>query len=328
MMKKSNYGFTLVELVVTIAVASIVMLAATTVLTSYMRISKQGSDINAKQSEVRILLEVMEHTVSEKRIKVSDNNQKVLEILENGNEQTLFYFDDVNDTIYSDTAVLMEGVEKFQAHLSENLLMLIVETENGEYATSVYCRLVEEDTAEPANVENYSLRRTFSESQTTDWAQVTYAVERENFLSILEAEVGSNGASVTTGEYFSEWYIGNYADNPGWDTHTPWCACFVSWAMDRCNENLAVVPRYANVEEFRNSFNIASWKTQSPEPGDIIFFDWLVNSTDYAQHVGVVTSVENGMVHTIEGNVDGEVARRVYLLDDPHILGYGELSWK
>ena len=47
-----------------------------------------------------------------------------------------------------------------------------------------------------------------------------------------------------------------------------------------------------------------------------------------SNHVGVVTSVENGMVHTIEGNVDGEVARRVYLLDDPHILGYGELSWK
>ena len=69
-MKKSNQGFTLVELVVTIAVASIVMLAATTTLTSYMRISKQGADINKQQNEVRVVLEVMERLASEKRITV------------------------------------------------------------------------------------------------------------------------------------------------------------------------------------------------------------------------------------------------------------------
>ena len=56
-MKKSNQGFTLVELVVTIAVASIVMLAAPTTLTSYMRISKLGADIIKQQNEVRIVLE-------------------------------------------------------------------------------------------------------------------------------------------------------------------------------------------------------------------------------------------------------------------------------
>ena len=69
-MKKSNQGFTLVELVVTIAVASIVMLAATTTLNSYMRISKQGADINKQQNEVRVVLEVMERLASEKRITV------------------------------------------------------------------------------------------------------------------------------------------------------------------------------------------------------------------------------------------------------------------
>ena len=53
------------ELVVTIAVASIVMLAATTTLTSYMRISEQGADINKQQNEVRIVLEVMERLASE-----------------------------------------------------------------------------------------------------------------------------------------------------------------------------------------------------------------------------------------------------------------------
>lgn len=327
-MKKSNQGFTLVELVVTIAVASIVMLAATTTLTSYMRISKQGADINKQQNEVRIVLEVMESLASEKQIKLSDDEQQVLEA---GSEEVLFSYSAEEKTISTGAgAVLMEGVEGFSAKLDGSLLMLTVKTEKGEYATSVYCRRLEEiqppDSEEPAAT-GLSFRRAAAEPQTVGLSPVAYTQERENFLSVLEAEVGSTGASLTTGEYFSEWYIGNYADNPGWNAQTPWCACFISWAMEQCSGDLMMVPRYADVEEFRSSFNLASWKTHAPDPGDIIFFDWVVNDTAYAQHVGVVTAVKDGKVHTIEGNADGEVARRTYMLDDPCILGYGVLNW-
>ena len=327
-MKKSNQGFTLVELVVTIAVASIVMLAATTTLTSYMRISKQGADINKQQNEVRIVLELMESLASEKQIKLSDDEQQVLEA---SSEEVLFSYSAEEKTISTGAgAVLMEGVEGFSAEIDGSLLMLTVKTEKGEYATSVYCRRLEEiqppDSEEPAAT-GLSFRRAAADPQTVSLSQVAYAQERENFLSVLEAEVGSTGASLTTGEYFSEWYIGSYADNPGWNAQTPWCACFISWAMEQCSGDLMMVPRYADVEKFRSSFNLASWKTQAPDPGDIIFFDWVVNDTAYAQHVGVVTAVKDGKVHTIEGNADGEVARRTYMLDDPCILGYGVLNW-
>ena len=327
-MKKSNQGFTLVELVVTIAVASIVMLAATTTLTSYMRISKQGADINKQQNEVRIVLELMESLASEKQIKLSDDEQQVLEA---SSEEVLFSYSAEEKTISTGAgAVLMEGVEGFSAEIDGSLLMLTVKTEKGEYATSVYCRRLEEiqppDSEEPAAT-GLSFRRAAADPQTVSLSQVAYAQERENFLSVLEAEVGSTGASLTTGEYFSEWYIGSYADNPGWNAQTPWCACFISWAMEQCSGDLMMVPRYADVEKFRSSFNLASWKTQAPDPGDIIFFDWVVNDTAYAQHVGVVTAVKDGKVHTIEGNADGEVARRTYMLDDPSILGYGVLNW-
>ena len=327
-MKKSNQGFTLVELVVTIAVASVVMLAATTALTSYMRISKQGADITTKQNEVRVVLELMEKLASEKLISVDQTSDDwtVQEILEDGSKQPLFLYSAAADSICTGAgAILMEGVTESTAVFSGNLLMLTVTTGKGEYATSICCRLLEEETTPTTN---FSLRRAVPESQITGYSQVAYSQERENFLSVLEAEVGSTGASLTTGEYFSEWYIGSYADNPGWNAQTPWCACFVSWAVDRCSGDLMTIPRYADVEEFRSSFNIVSWKTHTPDPGDIVFFDWVVNDTGYAQHVGVVTSVKNGMVHTIEGNADGEVARRVYMLDDPCILGYGVLSWK
>ena len=327
-MKKSNQGFTLVELVVTIAVASIVMLAATTTLTSYMRISKQGADINKQQNEVRIVLELMESLASEKQIKLSDDEQQDLEA---SSEEVLFSYSAEEKTISTGAgAVLMEGVEGFSAEIDGSLLMLTVKTEKGEYATSVYCRRLEEiqppDSEEPAAT-GLSFRRAAADPQTVSLSQVAYAQERENFLSVLEAEVGSTGASLTTGEYFSEWYIGGYADNPGWNAQTPWCACFISWAMEQCSGDLMMVPRYADVEKFRSSFNLASWKTHAPDPGDIIFFDWVVNDTAYAQHVGVVTAVKDGKVHTIEGNADGEVARRTYMLDDPCILGYGVLNW-
>ena len=327
-MKKSNQGFTLVELVVTIAVASIVMLAATTTLTSYMRISKQGADINKQQNEVRIVLELMESLASEKQIKLSDDEQQVLEA---SSEEVLFSYSAEEKTISTGAgAVLMEGVEGFSAEIDGSLLMLTVKTEKGEYATSVYCRRLEEiqppDSEEPAAT-GLSFRRAAAEPQTVGLSPVAYTQERENFLSVLEAEVGSTGASRTTGEYFSEWYIGSYADNPGWNAQTPWCACFISWAMEQCSGDLMMVPRYADVEKFRSSFNLASWKTHAPDPGDIIFFDWVVNDTAYAQHVGVVTAVKDGKVHTIEGNADGEVARRTYMLDNPCILGYGVLNW-
>ena len=335
-MKKSNQGFTLVELVVTIAVASIVMLAATTTLTSYMRISKQGADINKQQNEVRVVLEVMERLASEKRITVEkdvdDYDWAVREISETGDPlQILFSYSAKEKTISTGAgAALMEGVEGFSAEIYGSLLKLTVETKKGEYATSVYCRRLEEiqppDSEEPAAT-GLSFRRAAAEPQTVGLSPVAYTQERENFLSVLEAEVGSTGASLTTGEYFSEWYIGGYADNPGWNAQTPWCACFISWAMEQCSGDLMMVPRYADVEKFRSSFNLASWKTHAPDPGDIIFFDWVVNETAYAQHVGVVTAVKDGKVHTIEGNADGEVARRTYMLDDPCILGYGVLNW-
>ena len=338
-MKKRNHGFTLVELVVTMAVASIVMLAATTTLMSYIRINKQGTDITIKQNEVRVVLEVMEKMASEKAVTVEKNSNDwyVKELIPDADPKTLFFYSDVNDAIYSGADVvnpLMEGVTESTAQLSGDLLMLTVKTEKGEYATSVYCRRLEEiptpttESTPESGSNTFSQRTTSTEPQSTDWSRIRYAEARKNLISVMEAEKGSTGASLTTGEYFSEWYIGGYAGNPGWNEDTPWCACFVSWALAQCSEDLLTVPKFAHVEEFLNSFPIDRWKTSHPQPGDVIFFDWVENETKFPQHVGVVTAVENGTVRTIEGNADGEVASRVYALDDSRILGYGVLNWR
>jgi hypothetical protein len=78
-------------------------------------------------------------------------------------------------------------------------------------------------------------------------------------------------------------------------------------------------------------------------PGDVIFFDWVVDNVRNPQHVGVVlytgTEEVDGKtveyVYTIEGNVAassteryGTVGLRKYEINDKRILGYGVLDWK
>jgi hypothetical protein len=73
-------------------------------------------------------------------------------------------------------------------------------------------------------------------------------------------------------------------------------------------------------------------KDQSTEviPGDLIFFDLEPDpeGEPKADHVGVVLTVLNGKVYTIEGNSFNRVRVRDYLADDSTILGYGVLKWR
>lgn len=61
--------------------------------------------------------------------------------------------------------------------------------------------------------------------------------------------------------------------------------------------------------------------------GDIIFFDWIDKFTKVRNgrpdHVGIVEKVENGKVHTIEGNSGDACRRQVYDIYSFDILGYG-----
>ena len=153
------------------------------------------------------------------------------------------------------------------------------------------------------------------------------------FVGKLASQLGSTGRILTEdgqGEYFSQWYIGSYAQNPTWNESTPWCACFVSWALDACAPYLeGEPPRFANVDTFWVELVTAdNWKKNRPEAGDLIFFDWVDDSQYNPQHVGVVLTEKDGWIYTIEGNSNGVVAMRKYPADDAGIMGYGILNWK
>ena len=332
-LRKRNGGFTLVELVVTIAIASIVTAAATTVLMLAMRVNRQASDTASQQNTVRALLSTMEKAAADGNIKglVSDFDSWQLIGEKADDEQpapAIFEYVSKEQTIYANGAEVLKGVYASHAVLEGKLLTISIETAVGTYSSTVWCRMAPSADGE-ANV---------GEGDATPivpGGEGSVDANLAKFLEALKLQYGSRG-EIIGGDgmytYYSEWYIQQkYANGigpNGWNADTPWCACYVSWALVEANVAApAGHPRwFAEVDNFMDYFmNVGSWQETSPTSGNLIFFDWDLDGD--AQHMGVVLSVSGGTIYTIEGNSAGRVAIRSYPIDDPRILGYGVLSW-
>ena len=64
-----------------------------------------------------------------------------------------------------------------------------------------------------------------------------------------------------------------------------------------------------------------------PKANDIIFYDWQDNgkgdNKGWADHVGIVESVQGNTITVIEGNYDNAVKRRKIKVGGQYIRGYG-----
>ena len=114
--------------------------------------------------------------------------------------------------------------------------------------------------------------------------------------------------------------------------HGDWCAMFVSFCLHYAQVPGDVIPlecgcaRWISKLEERGLYLTAAEAFTEegeflPVSGDLIFFD--NNGNGLSDHVGLVASVEDGLLHTIEGNVGNSVRRLKYELTNPVILGYG-----
>lgn len=105
-----------------------------------------------------------------------------------------------------------------------------------------------------------------------------------------------------------------------------WCHAFVSWCANECGFiDSNIIPKTAACETGRQWF-ISKQLYQkagsyTPQAGDIIYFDKA--GAGESHHVGIVEYVENGVVHTIEGNKNDQVMRGHYELTYKGIMGYG-----
>ena len=109
-----------------------------------------------------------------------------------------------------------------------------------------------------------------------------------------------------------------------------WCDVFVTTVFQR--EGLShLIGRECGVERHIQIFkHLGIWNengASTPKSGDIITFNWDQDSqpnNGFADHIGVVEYVENGLIHTIEGNSGyvGTVKRNVYRIGQGNIRGF------
>ena len=350
---KRNDGFTMIELLVTVTAGALVTLAAVALLLMGTRI-QHGSTTDVKEQQtVRTVLTLMEQMAGSGQIRYIENTYDGWRLwdkdAEDPDKEVVFEYIITEQTVYSGSrsagVPLLTGLNDAGVTLeNDQLLRLSFDTARGEsYVTRIFCRTakVEEDKGE--DVEDAESIFEFVEDKTE---ALEGSVEAYR-LAFLEALAGEYAGGNNTGkilnpitleggvpqsyDYYSEWYIGSYAANSGWNKDTPWCACFASWAAVKSGVLPASGPfKFANVDTgmaaFQNTANGGQWKTDDPKPGDYIFFDWSGEKKDPA-HVGVVLDVDtvNHVLYTIEGNSSNRVSVRKYNLSEKTIMGYGVL---
>lgn len=345
---RKREGFTLVELLVAIAVSSTVMLAAASLLLMGVRVSGTAREDAGEQQTVRTVFSMLEDVASGSISRVEPLSGGWLLRGRAPKDDTagpeLLRYED--GSLSMGGVVVLDGLRGASAEVSEDgtLLTFTFRTEEDTYSTAIYCRTAvlgdsvsSEDAADIlGKVDNVS---TFPETGGFPEAGEISEEEKDarySFLQTLAAQYGSTGQIIGgNGTYFSQWYIeaaGGVWGQNGWGPDTPWCACFLSWAAALAAQSGAVEnpPYFANVDNGMSAFKDSSkWadgdSNYTPIPGDYIFFDWS-GGADPA-HAGAVLYVEDGYVYTIEGNSGGRVAVQKYSLDDPRIVGYGLLDW-
>lgn len=335
-MKRNNSGFTMVELLVTVAVSSIVLAAAASLMLLGLRVHQTTQKEAGEQQTVRIVLSALEDLSASGKIyrvePLSDGWQLQGKTADGAAGAVLLRYN--NGKLRSGGSgdqVLLDNLRGARVDLDGSLVTFTFATASHSYSTSVFCRTgIDGDSVGKAEAEDI-----LKEKPTLPESTKLTKTEKEArfaFLQTLAGQYGSRGEikGDKANRYFSEWYIGNYESNPGWNQYTPWCACFLSWAADQKKASIdGDPPRFAKVDDGMKLFRDDQWRDSSatPIPGDYVFFDWDRDSDP--DHVGAVLCVdENGYLYTIEGNSSGRVALNCYPKNDPRIMGYGVLNWK
>lgn len=334
-MKRNNSGFTMVELLVTVAVSSIVLAAAASLMLLGLRVHQTTQKEAGEQQTVRIVLSALEDLSASGKIyrvePLSDGWQLQGKDSNGAAGAVLLRYNSGKLTSgTSGDQVLLDNLRGAQVILDGNLVTFTFATAAHSYSTSVFCRTgIEGDSVGKEDAQEKLENPTLPTLPSTAEKDARFA-----FLKTLAGQYDSRGEIIGGSGYFSEWYIGGYAANkPGWNQYTPWCACFLSWAADQKKASIdGDPPRFADVDRGMASFKKSGkWRNPNDEvnkpiPGDYVFFDWD-GGTD-PDHVGAVLCVDGNQLYTIEGNSGGRVAVNRYSLSDPRIVGYGVLNWK
>lgn len=115
-----------------------------------------------------------------------------------------------------------------------------------------------------------------------------------------------------------------------------WCAGFCLYCNDesadpdvaRDTHEYYDMRLVQNFEDVMKKRGVWMGRNIQPRRNDFIFFgDRMASdpSKFRGRHMGMVEKVENGMIHTIEGNTSNKVARRKYAVGHAKITGFARV---
>ena len=197
----------------------------------------------------------------------------------------------------------------------------------GNYTTHVYVDYVD------GGVEGFNLGQTaLNPRGTTGQTGLSPRVDsgqRDRVLRAAASLVGVRGGSAAHQQLVNDYNsvrplpVGYAVKNTD-----DWCDVFVTTIFQR--EGLSdLVGRECGVERHIQIFKrLGIWNEDggsTPKAGDIITFNWDQDSqpnNGFADHIGIVESVSNGVIHTIEGNSNDQVRRKTYQIGHGNIRGF------
>ena len=199
--------------------------------------------------------------------------------------------------------------------------------QKGNYTTHVYVDYVD------GGVEGFNLGQTALSPRVTD-DQTAYNPrvsngQRDRILRAAASLVGVRGGSAAHHQLVNDYNsvrplpVGYAVKNSD-----DWCDIFVTTVFQR--EGLSgLIGRECGVERHIQIFKrLGIWNedgSSTPKAGDIITFNWDQGNqpnNGFADHIGIVESVSNGFIHTIEGNSNDQVRRNTYRIGHGNIRGF------
>ena len=213
------------------------------------------------------------------------------------------------------------------AHTEVNVSTINHKNLVGNYTTHVYVYYVDNG-VEGFNLGQTALHPRATVDQTAFSPRVTNG-QRDRVLRAAASLVGVRGGTAAHHQLVNDYNsvrplpVG-YAVKDSDD----WCDVFVTTIFQR--EGLSgLIGRECGVERHIQIFKrLGIWNEDggsTPKAGDIITFNWDQDSqpnNGFADHIGIVESVSNGVIHTIEGNSNDQVRRKTYRIGHGNIRGF------
>ena len=199
--------------------------------------------------------------------------------------------------------------------------------QKGNYTTHVYVDYVD-GSVEGFNLGQTALHPRETVSQTAFTPRVTNG-QRDRVLRAAANLVGVRGGTAAHHQLVNDYNsVKPLPVGYAVKTTDDWCDIFVTTVFQR--EGLSgLIGRECGVERHIQIFKrLGIWNedgTTTPKAGDIITFNWDQNTQQnngFADHIGIVESVSNGIIHTIEGNSNNQVRRNTYRIGHGNIRGF------